>query len=105
MADNETPQIVAPTPLNDQIASGIRVMVLAIGLVTTLAGFVSRRDLAGFIVYVQTNEFLATAGLLVSVGMFTWGQWKTRHRAKQLNAVAQDVRVPDAVIVTKEKAA
>lgn len=104
MADNETPPIVAPTPLNDQIASGVRVLVIVIGMMTTLAGLVSRRDLAGFIVYVQTNEFLTALGVLVTAGTFLLGQMKIRHRAKQLNVVAKDDRVPDAVIVTKEKA-
>lgn len=99
VAENETTPIQAPTPLNDQIAAGVRVLVISLGMMTTLSGLLSRRDLAGFIVYVQSNEFLTAVGMIATVGAFTWSQWKTRHRAKQLNVVAKDPRVPDDVIV------
>ena len=99
MADaNESPPIaVNPSPLNDQIASGIRNLLLAVGVVTAIAGFVAKRDLAGFIVYVQSSEFIQVAGLVLTFGSVAWSQWKTRHRAKQLASVAAHPAVPDAV--------
>ncbi len=96
--DNETPPIaVNASPVNDQVASLIRTLLLLIGAVTALAGFIAKRDLAGFITYVQSSEFLQVAGVLLTAGTFAWGQWKTRHRAKQLATVAADPRVDDAV--------
>jgi len=102
MTDNTTPPIQAnPTPVTDQAASAIRTVLLCIGVVSALAGFVAKRDLAGFIAYMQSSDFLAAMSLLLAAGSFVWGQWKTRHRAKQLATVAADPRVPDEVIALK----
>lgn len=100
--NNEQPQIqVSATPAADQAASLIRTVVLSVSVLTAVAGFVSKRDLTGFIAYIQTNEFLAALATLIALGTLVWGQWKTRHRAKQLANIAADPRVPDAVVVTK----
>lgn len=98
MADNETPPIVAPTPGMDQAASAVRTVLLAISVVTAVAGFVAKRDLAGFIVYVQGNDFIAFLALILGTGTVWWGQWKIRHRAKQLVAIRDDERVPAEVV-------
>ena len=99
---NETPQIaVNATPANDQIAAAVRTVVLLISVVTALAGLASKHDLVGFIAYVQSAPFITAAGLVMGAGTFAWGQWKTRHRAKQLASIAADPRTPDAVAVTK----
>lgn len=102
MTDNTTPPIVVnATPTNDQLAAGMRTLVLVVSVVTGLAGLISKHDWAGFVTYVQSSDFLTVAALAISAATFAWGQWKTRHRAKQLGAVAVDPRVPDAVITTK----
>lgn len=74
MADNiETPPIaVNASPVNDQVAALIRTLLLLIGAVTALAGFIAKRDLAGFITYVQSREFLQVAGVLLTAGTFAW---------------------------------
>ena len=95
MADNnETPPITAPTPATDQAASAVRTVLLIIGAMTAIAGFVAKRDLSGFILYVQSTDGLAFVGLMISIGTIAWGQWKTRHRAKQI--VATRVNAPPA---------
>jgi hypothetical protein len=92
---NELPVITVPsTPANDQIASAIRSVMLVVGFVTAVAGFVSHRDAAGFIAYVQSSDFVLALGVLMTAGSFVWGQWKTRHRGKQLANLAADPAVP-----------
>ena len=95
------PIAVNATPANDQISAAVRTVVLLISVVTALAGLASKHDLAGFIAYVQSAPFITAAGLVMGAGTFAWGQWKTRHRAKQLATIAADPRVPDSVAVTK----
>lgn len=102
MSDNETPQIIVnASPAVDQAQSAIRTVLLVVSAVTAIATLASKRDLAGFILYVQSNEFLQVASIIVTAGTFAWSQWKARHRAKQLAAVAADPRVPDAVATLK----
>ena len=104
MDENEKPQIVLnTTPAADQAASLVRVIVISISVVTALAGFVSTRDLAGFILYIQSSDFLAALATLIALGTVTWGQWKIRHRAKQIHNIAADPRVPDAVVTDHTK--
>ncbi len=99
---NETPQIVVnPSPTLDQVQSAIRAILLVISAATAIATFASKRDLAGFILYVKSSEFIQVASIVATAGTFVWSQWKARHRAKQLVAVAADPRVPDAVAVLK----
>jgi hypothetical protein len=98
MSDNEAPPIKAPVPATDQALSFVRAVVLSIGVITAFAGFLSKRDLAGFIVYIQSNDFLAWLGMMAAVATVWWGQWKTRHRAKQIVAIRDDPRVSDAVV-------
>lgn len=105
MSDNETPQIVVnPTPTLDQIAAAARTVVLVLGVLGALAGIISRRDWSAFILYMQSSDFLTAASAIAGFGAFAWGQWKTRHRAKQLATVAADPRVPDAVATLKAAA-
>jgi hypothetical protein len=99
---NETPPIqVAASPAMDQAAATVRILLLVLGVGTTIAGFVSKRDLAGFIAYVQSSDFITALAVLITVGTFSWSQWKTRHRAKQLAAIAADPRVPEEVVTLK----
>jgi len=102
MTDNETPPMQAnPTPTTDQAAAAVRTILLCIGVVSALAGFVGKRDLAGFIAYMQSSDFISALALLMAAATFVWGQIKTRHRAKQLATVAADPRVPNEVISLK----
>ncbi len=98
MSGNETPPITAPSPANDQALSAVRTLILSVSVLTAFAGFLSKRDLAGFIVYIQTNDFLAWLATVIGIVTVTWGQWKIRHRAKQLVAIRDDPRVSSDVV-------
>lgn len=99
---NEIPPIsVNASPATDQAASAVRTLLLVVSVGTALAGFLSKRDLAGFIAYAQSSDFLSIVALLVGGATFAWGQWKTRHRAKQLATIAADPRTPDSVAMIK----
>lgn len=98
MTTNEQPPIQAPVPATDQAMSAVRTLVLSLSVFTALAGFLTKRDLAGFIVYIQSNDFLAWLAAAIAAGTIWWGQWKVRHRAKQIVAIRDDPRVsPDVV--------
>jgi len=94
----DTPTIQAPTPATDQAMSAVRTVILSVSVVTAVAGFLSKRDLAGFIVYIQSNDFLAWLAAVLAGGTVWWGQLKTRHRAKQIVAIRDDPRVPAEVV-------
>lgn len=101
--ENSTPPIVADrSPARDQAESAVRFVLLAISVVSALAGFVSKHDLAGFIRYMQSSDFLTALAAVIGVATFAWGQWKARHRSNQLAAIAADPRVPDAVATLKK---
>ena len=95
------PIAVNASPVPDQAASALRSVLLVISVITALTTIASKRDLAGFIVYVQSSEFLQAVSIVVSIGTFAWGQWKIRHRAKQLATIASDDRVPNEVASLK----
>lgn len=98
MTDNELPPITAPSPGHDQALSAVRTVVLSVSVITAFAGFLSKRDLAGFIVYIQSNDFLAWLAMAIGIGSVWWGQFKIRHRAKQIVAIRDDPRVPSDVV-------
>lgn len=99
---NAAPPIIAnPSPARDQAEAAIRGVVLTLSLVSALAGFVSKRDLAGFVAYMQSSDFLSAIAAVTGAAAFVWSQWKARHRSKQLAAIAADPRVPDAVATLK----
>lgn len=100
--NTQPPITVSSSPIADQAASAVRTLLLVLSVVTALAGFFSKRDLAGFVAYVQSSDFITALALLIGAVTFAWGQWKTRHRAKQLANVAADPRVPDSVISIKD---
>jgi hypothetical protein len=95
----DTPITVSATPAPDQIAAGVRSIVLVISAVTALAGLVSKHDLAGLIAYVQSSDFITAAGIAIAAGSFVWGQIKTRKRAVQLATMA--TILPDTIATTK----
>jgi hypothetical protein len=98
MTGNELPPITAPSPGGDQALSAVRTIVLSISVITAFSGFLSKRDLAGFIVYIQSNDFLAWLAMAIGIGSVWWGQIKIRHRAKQIVAIRDDPRVPSDVV-------
>ena len=96
---NTTPLIaVNATPTFDQISAALRSIGLVLGVLTAVAGFVSKRDLAGFIAFAQTSQFATAAAAIVAAVTFVWGQWHTRYRAKQLSAAGADPRNQGVVL-------
>ena len=87
--DNENPQIeVNADPMWDQLMVGIRQAGPPI-----IAFAMGRHLIEG-----DTATLLGTLGALAFIVV---GQMHTRHRAKQLAAIASDPRVPDAVAVVR----
>lgn len=86
MADNETPPIVAPNPATDQAWSALRQIAIAAG------GWAIGRG------YLEADTAAAIGTVLLLATPVIYGQWQTRHRAKQLGAIRDDPRVPSSVV-------
>lgn len=100
--NNETPPIVVTgnETLADPLKIAIANVLVVIGALTALSGFVSNRDLAGFIVWIKTTDGAAFIAAAMSLAGIAYSWWKSRHRAAQVVAVAADDRVaPDVATI------
>nr|WP_314471032.1 hypothetical protein [uncultured Sphingomonas sp.] len=100
---NETPPIVVKgnEALVDPAKLAVANVVVVIGALTALSGFVSNRDLAGFIVWIKTTDGAAFLAAALSLAGIVYSWWKSRHRAAQVVNVAADERVPAEVATVK----
>lgn len=107
MTDNETPPIVVSgnAATTDPLKLAIANVFVILGAMTALAGFVSNRDLAGFIVWIKTTDGAAFIGAVMTVASLGYAAWKSRHRATQVVTLGADPRVPATVAVVKGTAA
>lgn len=96
---NEAPPIVVTgnEALADPAKLALASLVVVLGSLTALSGFMSNRDLIGFIVWIKTTDGLAFLGAASSLAGIVYAWWKSRHRAAQVVNVAADDRVPTAV--------
>lgn len=76
-------------------------VVVVFGALAALSGFVSNRDLAGFIVWIKTTDGAAFIAAAMSLAGVSYSWWKSRQRAAQVVAVAADNRVSPAVATIK----
>lgn len=104
---NETPQIVVSgnETLADPAKLALANIVVVLGALTALSGFVSNCDLAGFIVWIKTTDGAAFIAAALSLAGVAYSWWKSRHRAAQVVNVAADERVPVEVATVKASAA
>ena len=101
--DNTAPPIVAEkSPARDQAEAAIRYVVLGLSVSSTLAGLIAKRDLNGFVAFMQSSDALTLLAGIIAAATFAWGQWKARHRSQQLTAIGADPRVPDDVVTIKK---
>lgn len=98
---NAPPLVVDPSPVKDQIGAGIRTLIVLIGGISAILGFIGRHDAAGLVVYLQSGAFVPIIGAAATVGAFVWGQWKARHSKAQLVTTA--AAAPDDVSVVAPK--
>lgn len=87
----------------DAVQAALRYTVFLITALVALAGFVRVRDVAGAVVYLQTNggQLVAALAGLIALGTSAYGVLKTHKRGAQVATVAADRRVPDAVATLK----
>lgn len=104
MADNEKPPIeIGSNAANLDTAMAI---LRYLGVIATsfpvLLAVVSRGDLAELFDWVRSDAAKPMMSAVAGLVLLLWGLWKTRHRAKQVVAVAADERVPADVAALKE---
>lgn len=100
LAEVDTPVVVNPSAAGDQITSALRTLVVLIGGVAAIVGFLGKRDLAGLVTYLQTGAFVPIMGAAGAVLAFLYGQWKTIMRKRQLVTVA--AAAPDSVAIVQQ---
>lgn len=90
------PSVVRTLAINVSLALSIVVTTLA-----TLAGFVSNRDLAGWIVWVKSEDFvsfLGAIGLLATLGAYVWRsltrKWREVYLARHVKDEVAVVKTP-----------
>lgn len=98
MADQPAPIVVNPSPVKDQIAAGIRTLIVLIGGISAILGFIGKHDLAGLIVYLQSGAFLPIIGAASAVGAFLYAQWRTIVRKRELVRAAESADDDVAVV-------
>lgn len=91
MTDTPPPIVANASPLNDQIAAGIRQLVLVLATGATALGYAGW---AG-----RLNALAVVAGPLAGLIVIVLGQIKTRQSAKDTATLA--AKVPDSVAVVK----
>lgn len=94
------PIVIDPSPVADQIKAGIRNVIVLIGGMAAIFGFIGRHDAAGLVVYLQSGTFLPVIGAAGTVGAVVWGQWKARHSKAQL--VTTGAAAPNSVAIVKD---
>lgn len=101
MDPNEKPIIVDPSKINAQVGTGIRDLVVIIGVVSAVLGFVRTGDLNGLLSYIQAPEFLAAAGIVAVAAVTGYRQWRARRDTKALVKIAD--AAPDTVAKVEPK--
>lgn len=98
----EQPIQVQPSPIAAQAASTVRVVVLIVTGAAAIIGFLSKRDIAGLVAYLQSDGAVPAIATVIAAATYVWGQWKLRHeRAKLVVAAAA---APDDVAVVVQPA-
>lgn len=91
------PIVVNPSPVGEQISASIRTVIILIGGISAILGFIGKHDLAGLIVFLQSGSFLPIIGAASAVGAFLYAQWQTIRRKRTLVTVT--AAADDAVAV------
>lgn len=85
------PIMVNASPTPAQISAGFRQLVISAGSILATVGLTDLGSRVG-----QLQAYSGVAGAIIA---FLWGQWDTRHKAKQAAALA--VAAPDRVAMLK----
>lgn len=99
--DQKFPIVVSASAIQTTIFAALRILAVLLGGATAILGFVSQRDLAGLIAYVQSSEFTAVAGALAAVISAGFGLWSTYRHKKNLVTLGR--AVPDGIATVVEK--
>lgn len=101
MADQPpAPIVVNPSPVKEQIAAGFRTLIVLLGGISAVMGFLGKHDLAGLIVYLQSDGFIPIIGAVSAVGAFVYAQWRTVMRKREVVTIT--AAAPDDVAVVAQ---
>lgn len=81
---NNEPIIISPGTIQTTLAALLRVILVLAGGFTAIVGFLGKRDLAGLVGYIQSDDFTPVAGALAAAISLGYGLWKTHQRKAQL---------------------
>jgi hypothetical protein len=80
--------VIDPSKLKAQLSNLAVLFAFAVSFFTAVAGFVAKRDLAGFIVYVQHEQTIAGLSGVFAIGLLVWRQIVARQRKDTETALA-----------------
>lgn len=85
----ETPIVVNPSPVKDQIATATRDVALILAAIPALIALLGKRDVIGIVNYLASAEGSAVLGMLVAAGVVIWRQLLARRANAKLKIVAE----------------
>ena len=89
--------VVDPSSTAALIIQTLRQAGVMIGGGTAIAGFVSHRDLTGFLAYVRSDSIIPVVGALTAFAAWGWSLWRTWDNKRKLVIAAN--AAPDSVAV------
>ena len=103
MDPNPNIRVSANEGLFDALQAALRYIAFLVTAVTALLAFLSAKDTAGLIAYIQANggDIIGAVSGLIALGVSAYGVFKTHKRGAQVATVAADPRVPDDVAALK----
>lgn len=95
----ETPVVVNPSPVADQVGTIMRDLALILAALPALLAVLGTRDVKQIVGFLSSTEFAPVLGVLVTGGVLLWRQLIARRAKAELVTVA--TAAPDSVAVIK----
>jgi len=97
----ETPIVVNPSPVKDQVMTATRDVALILAAIPALIALLGKRDVIGIVNYLASAEGSAVLGMLVAAGVVIWRQLLARRANAKLKIVAE--AAPNRVAIVDQK--
>lgn len=94
-----SPVVINPSTTPDHVSSGVRDVLIFIGGITAVFGFLAEKDLAGLMSWIQSTEALPFLGLVVAGLSLIWRHITLRRKKAQLVAVGLAAPNSTAVVL------
>ena len=97
--DVPAPLVINPSTASEHTKSGVRDLLIFIGGFTAVMGFISKRDLAGFLSWIHSSEAFPFLGLVVAGSGLAWRHLRIKRKKAELVAVGLSAPNSSAVVL------